>query len=186
MTTSKNSKRLSPLMQVKTARNLLIFTIYICNGIEKGIIPPELFNETLQLQEDGKPFGRVRPLWKTTNLSDDVHNLRVGMLGVCCIALNTALDETFDKKPEKYTNSDIDALRAIIYMFRCAFAHNPILPVWDVSKKHQRQFSISELDLEMDFTTLNGQGVNGSQYGGWEGVFKLIDYCMKAVESKSK
>ena len=182
MTNSTNSKNLSPLVKVRTIRSLLLTTLYICNGIETGRIPAQLFNEDLQLRADGKIFGIARPLVRTDDLTGEVNNLKVGMLGVCCIGLDTLLDEAFGKKPENYDDSDIDALRAIVYMIRCAFAHEPTLPVWKItSRKYLREFRINELDIEVDLINLNRQVLIGSQYGGWEGIFKIMDYCEKVV-----
>ncbi len=173
--------KLTPLMQVRTAKSLWLLTLYICNGIEKGKIPHELFSETLKLTSGGKEIVTIHPIWKEGVLDDLTHNLKQGVVGICCVAFDSALDEVLGAKPQQYSDSDIDALRAIIYMIRCAFAHEPTSPKWLVKQKYRRAFRINEIGLEADFSKLNGQVASHDHYGGWGGLFKLFDYCEKVV-----
>ena len=177
---------LTPLMQVRTAKSLWLMTLYICNGIQKGKIPPKLFDEPLTLTADGETIAVITPKWEIGNPYDMADNLQQGVLGICCIALDSALDATFGSKPSSYSNSDIDALRVIVYMIRCAFAHEPTLPTWNVKPKHHRRFSIDKISLEMDFTQLNGEVLAPAHHGGWRGLLMLMDYCEEVINQHGK
>jgi len=107
-------------------------------------------------------------------------------LGNCFVIIDEALNQLCGEKPQHYSDTDIDALRAIIYMLRCAIAHSPTAPVWKAKGSFYRSFKISEIGYELDGRTLDGRGVEHKDYGGLVGAISLIDHSLKIVKKYSK
>ncbi len=183
----KNTEHLSPVSQIRMARELWLFTLYICHGLSSRKIPHDMFTETLRLKTgEDKDFIIYKPKWNSEAITIQENNLKVSILGVCFCTLDSALDSTFEPKPNHYTDSDIDTLRAIVYMFRCAFAHEPTKPRWKIKKKYQRVFRINEIHLKIDFTNLDNVIIEPSHHMGWQGIMNIFDYCLKTVISSKK
>ena len=174
---------LSPLQKVVAARNLFTATIYVCSGMSTGNIPLSMFNEPIVFAPNNERIVIRKNTWTEHDLHVLEHNLLQSMIGVCCIALDEALDSKFGEKPKQYSDSDIDNLRAIIYMImiRCAFAHTPTSPVWDISNKHQKVFHIDTINMTMDFTKLDKNKVVMTDHNGVTGFCKLMDLCVKVI-----
>jgi hypothetical protein len=69
-------------------------------------------------------------------------NLVISGMGTTAIAMDKALEEAFGSRPTRDTaTSDLDRARIVIYMIRCAFAHNPINPAWQCRDPYVGVFS---------------------------------------------
>ena len=177
------TKELSPLQKAVAARNLFIATIYVCNGMAKGNIPLSTFNEPIVFAPNNEKIAICKNVWNERDLSIIEHNLLQGIIGVCCTALDEALDSKFGEKPMQYSNSDIDNLRAIIYMIRCAFAHTPTSPVWQINKRYQKSFHINELNITMNFEKLDKKRLVMADHNGLTGFCKLMDFCVRVINA---
>lgn len=174
---------LSPLQKIVAVRALFIATIYLCSGIATKEIPLSMFNKPLLFAPNDEEIFISHPEWNDRDLHILEGNLLRGMMSICCIGMDEALDSRFGKKPQQYPNSDIGNLRAIIYMMRCAFAHTPTLPKWEISKSHQKVFSINEIDMTIDFRILNGKKLVLAHHHGVTGFCKLMDLCVRVIEA---
>ncbi|MBI4296050.1 MAG: hypothetical protein HY667_02905, partial [Chloroflexi bacterium] len=114
-------------------------------------------------------------------------NLRLFLIGTCLIAFDSVLNQVFGAKPGKYSSdNDIHSLRAIIYMMRCAYAHTPTFPTWKIDKtQYKRKFTISEINFEIDFTSLDGKSLAIRDCGGWDGIFRLFRHCIAVIKKNS-
>ena len=66
-------------------------------------------------------------------------------------------------------------LRSLVYMVRCAVAHNAMTPSWKVKPKYQYALEILELELQVDLKALNGRPFEDKHIGGMEGWFAIRD-----------
>ena len=171
------SKIYEPYYQITTAKELLLFTLRICDMFEKGEISEEKFNKTIIVNN----VLRINCNWKFNTFADFATNLRLCVLGNCFIVIDEALNEVFGNKPKEYSDTDIDALRAIIYMLRCAIAHNPTAPVWNAKGIYARDFKIAEIGYELKAKQLDKKIVKHNHYGGLKGIIPLMDYSLKIV-----
>lgn len=172
------SKISEPYYQVTTAKELLLFTLRICDMLEKGEIVENELNKTIIVNN----ILRIDCNWKSHTFTDFATNLKLCVMGNCFIVIDEALNGIFGDRPQNYSDTDIDALRAIIYMLRCAVAHNPTAPVWNAKGVYCRDFRIAEIRYELRVKQLNNIPVNHSHYGGLKGVISLIDYSLKTVK----
>lgn len=171
------NKIFEPEYQITTAKELLLFALRICDMFEKGEIEESKLNQTILVNN----VLRIECKWPSDVSKKLSQNLRLCVLGNCFIIIDEALDDIFGKKPEQYSDNDIDALRAIIYMLRCAIAHGPTAPTWKLNRKYCRRFKIQEIDYELPLDVLNGKIVKHSDYGGLKGSMSLINYSLEIV-----
>lgn len=175
------SKIFEPLYQITTAKELLLFTLRICDMLKKGEIDESRLNKNIVVDN----IIRIKCNWKSNCFADFANNLRLCVLGDCFVVIDEALNGIFGNKPEKYLDNDIDALRAIIYMLRCAIAHGPTAPSWKATRKYCRNFRIEEIGYELKVKELNGKYVNHSHYGGLKGAVSLINYSLEIAKRYS-
>lgn len=174
------SKIYEPYYKITTIKELLLFTLRICFMLENGEIEENRLNKTIIVNN----ILRIECNWKSHTFVTFSTNLSLCVLGNCFIVIDEALDGVFGNKPQNYTDTDIDALRAIIYMLRCAIAHNPTAPVWHAKGAYSNDFRIAEIGYELRAKQLDGKAVNNSHYGGLAGAMSLIDYSLKVVKGK--
>ena len=104
------------------------------------------------------------------NSMDDIHlgaeNSILLSLGAFFLALDTAFDEAGYTRNVN-ANDFFGQLRILIYMIRCAFAHNVLKPQWEVRGDYQRNLSIrdKEIKIDLDLSTLNSKEFNINQIG---------------------
>jgi len=158
-------------------REMLIFGLRICDALSKSEIDETIINQSAMI--DGI---KINPTWNSENISDLTKNMRLCILGTCFIVLDEALDDVFGEKPKSYTDSDIDSLRAIIFMLRCAIAHGPMTPRWQAKGIYNGVFRIKEIDYKIDTTRLDGEIVKHGDYGALPGTFKLIGYTLTILK----
>ena len=100
----------------------------------------------------------------------------VGMaFGVSAMVLEAAF-EVAGKTRKPASRTPEDELRTLIYMLRCAFAHNPALPLWEArGKDYARQLSLQleKTTLTIDFASLSGKPFAYEDIGGFANWFKI-------------
>jgi hypothetical protein len=88
--------------------------------------------------------------------------------GVSAMVLDAAFD-VVGLRPQPQSHAPADELRTLVYMIRCAFAHNPAFPRWEVRKYYARRFSLY-LDasaLSVDLASLHGKLFEYQHIGGF-------------------
>jgi hypothetical protein len=173
------TNKLTPSVTAETARNLWLFTLYLCNGIVKGKINYTLFQEQLDIEASGKRIYKIYPQWQPEHIELLKDNLQSSVLGTVFLVLDQQLDRICGKKPKQYNDSDLDALRAIIFMLRCAFAHATTNPRWRITnKQYKRLFCINTMDLEIDFSSLDGELISLD----WAELCDLMNYAVDTIK----
>lgn len=105
-------------------------------------------------------------------------------VGAFFIALDTALEQAGFKHRKPPQNS-FGELRTLIYLCRCAYAHNVLAPQWDVRQEYRRKLAIKlpGITLDIDLTQLAGVQFDIKQIGGYSELFKIKDYIIKELAS---
>jgi hypothetical protein len=105
--------------------------------------------------------------------------------GALFLALDTALEEA-GFKTDPSAQDAFGQLRILIYMCRCAFAHNVLAPHWNVNGQYRRQLKIalSSISLQLDLNQLAGQPFDIHQIGGYSQLFKIKDHILQILDSK--
>ena len=100
----------------------------------------------------------------------------VGMaFGTSAMVLDAAFQVAgFKNNPDSRQPSD--ELRTLVYMVRCAFAHNPALPLWKAhGKQYARMISIpvGGIALSIDLASLHGQPFEYDHIGGFASWLRI-------------
>lgn len=100
--------------------------------------------------------------------------------GVTAMVLNAAFEATgVGQKPE--SNSPDDLLRSLVYMIRCAFAHNPAMPTWEVRGPYSRDLELvlEGESIRVRLAELHGKDFDYSHIGGLANWYRI----RRAVEA---
>ncbi len=94
----------------------------------------------------------------------------VGMaFGTSAMVLDAAFDVAgLKRRPQ--SRQPNDELRTLVYMVRCAFAHNPALPLWEArGQQHARVLSllVGGTPLSINLASLHGQPFDYDHIGGF-------------------
>ena len=173
----KDKSIFNPYNRITTIKDMLIFGLCLCDLLAKQKIDEATICQTVLIDNI-----KISPKWNTKNISDLTKNLRLCVLGNCFIVIDEALVAEFGKRPDSYSDNDLDSLRAIIYMLRCTIAHGAMTPRWQATGVYCRKFRINEINYELDATNLDGKIVKHGDYGALAGVFVLIEYARIVIK----
>lgn len=163
-----------------------ILSLYVESNLGEGKIPHDLFRQPLRITQNGKRIAVVNPS-HALNICGVAQDLSNVIKGSCFIAFDAALDQLFKRKPRNfplvYSKMPEGTLRLIVYMMRCAFAHNPALPVWEVNKEYRnvKVLKIPEIPFEIDITQLDKRPLDESQHGQVP-VLYLMKHCLATIK----
>lgn len=103
-------------------------------------------------------------------------------VGALFLALDTALDEMSIKKDLSAQDS-FGQIRILIFMCRCAYAHNVLAPHWKVHKHYSRQMEITlpSIALKLDMNQLSDKPFDIKQIGGYSQLFEIKDYIIQEL-----
>jgi hypothetical protein len=93
------------------------------------------------------------------------------------IALNRGF-EVAEIEADPTAGDNVVRIRTLIYMVRCAFAHDIAAPLWEVRGKYRQTLNV-EIEgqpLALDLATLDGQPFEIDAIGGyvtWYGVYRM-------------
>ncbi len=96
------------------------------------------------------------------------------------------LDKAFEVagiNADPEASDNIVRLRTLVYMLRCAQAHGPADPRWEVRGKYIRTLTV-DLDgiaVSLDLAALNGQPFIVDQIGGYQNWYRIRNMAVRAV-----
>ena len=161
----------------------LEFTIKLLTYIKRRTIDKDEFDANIVVPGEKKdiPFNA-----NAFNTYDDLilgaENCVLIAVGFTSIVLDTSL-QSFGKKPDPNNRSSEGMLRNLIYMIRCAYAHDMMYPKWKVNDSYaqpleiQLQSDILRLDLSKNHNKL----FDIKDIGGYENYFEIKDLICKMI-----
>lgn len=163
------------LKDVEQSFKQLEFSIKLMCYCELGHMNKEEFDTAVVIQLDDGTVGFPEGAFETVD--DLIRSAQIMVcvcFGVSAITLDSAY-ETAGIRPNPDSSDLRGQLRTLIYMVRCAFAHNFADPLWEVRGKFVK---IVELVLEGERVSLDLRGLNGrcfdySHIGGFSNWFKI-------------
>ena len=159
--------------------------------IQRGVMKNKSFKyDQLPPVMDWKVGDNIRRIY-WANRSEDTfealmtNQLRAALM-IAVIATDSALTDCFAKgeNKEPYNDSDSErrAARCIIHMIRCAFAHQPLEPKWNVTgDEYKNVFTVKSLNFSLDTRTLNGKSLDQDTFP-WFQVIDLMEFCKTLVK----
>jgi hypothetical protein len=175
---------MSPADQIRNANNAVGFAFFLHDAVLHDRVTPACFVRELAVltSDPGQPDNgfRLGQAYDKQGLDDLTFNNILLNVGTCAIVIDTALDERFGAKPNPIA-SEVDQLRALMYMLRCAFAHDPFHPTWVIRDRYRREYEIAGANVVADLAQRHDEGLVPNHFGGWEGFLRLAEYAKTLV-----
>lgn len=174
------------LEDVEIAFLQLEFSLKLLTFAELGKLTPANFDtdHTVRL-DDGDllfPSGNFR------DLDSIVRAAKVSValaFGATALALDTAM-QTAGIRPDARSENNVERIRALVYMVRCAYAHGIADPKWKISDRYARTLTVS-LDggaLSFDLGGLDGKQFEFSDIGGHLNWFRVRETVSRVIVNK--
>lgn len=115
------------------------------------------------------------------SIESELRNLLRSSFASVVIQADSSLEQKFGVKAFQCV-TDAGApyrdLRCLLYMLRCACAHNPAYPIWEVKGVFKdKTFHIPELEILFDTQNRDGKEMEVTHdLGGWDSMLRLMDY----------
>lgn len=103
-------------------------------------------------------------------------------VGFTCIVLDTSL-QSIGIKPNHSDRSSDGMLRNLIYMIRCAYAHDMMHPKWEVRGNYAQplEIQLKSDTLKVDLSKKHSQLFNIEDIGGYENYFHIKELVCKMI-----
>jgi len=106
-------------------------------------------------------------------------------------AVDRALSDALGKRPlNRQAARSIDALAGLdaawvlVYMVRCAFAHDPFNPRWECRGRYLGTLRVAALNLTVDLRERNGQRLQPDEFGGLGGYMSLLQFLQGELQAR--
>jgi hypothetical protein len=162
----------------------LTFAIKLLTYIELGRIQKAEFDgDVLILLKRRNLRFREQTFRSDNDLVSAAQNNYTLTLGFTSIVLESAMTAA-GMPADLPTSSPHRDLRALVYMIRCAFAHDMMHPRWEARGPFARVLDVDlpSERLRVEVEALNGQPFDPIQIGGIEAYFEIKDAVITLVE----
>ncbi len=172
------------LLDVEQAFKQLEFAIKLMCYCERGDLDKEKFDSDVTILLDEENVGFPDGSFQSDQEVVTASQINVGIcFGVSAIVLDAAFEAA---KIERNPNSrdPKDELRTLVYMVRCAFAHNLAKPCWEARGNFARniQLNLGESDLSIDMVALHGNDFDYSHIGGFANWYKIREMAVRVIK----
>lgn len=181
------SPELTPVERINQAFLHFEFAVKLMNYFELQKVDKQAFDTATVVLLDR---GSISLHDNTFNSYDDLilaarNNYQI-TLGATAITLDSSLDEARIKHDASDT-SPRGQLRKLVYMIRCAFAHDMLTPRWCVTPKNVcvLDVKLANQTLLVDLANLNGKPFDDQDIGGISAYFQIKDAVLKLVAENS-
>jgi hypothetical protein len=185
----------TPVQAIKSAIELFVFACFINDAVAQKLITPKSFSEKVRLDEGGHGLD-FTAVFGTDQLKAHAHNMTRMSLGTTAIATNKAIEAVFGELNPADTSPDGSA-RVILYQIRCAFAHDPLNPVWTPhTTKYNHTYRVTVQGTEQGNTmshtivfhppTLRNKHLGADDFGGLGAYMGLLYYFRAKIEGNAK
>jgi hypothetical protein len=171
------------LEDAKIAFRQLEFSIKLLSFCEMGKIDPVAFdiNHLIALKD-----GNIR--LPAGNFSDQDSLVRAAGTSVL-IAFSASilvLDQVYQAagvRADPAADDDAGRLRTLIYMMRCAHAHNIAAPCWEVRGAYRRTLAVNlgTRVISLDLAALDGKPLDIGQLGDYPAWYHIRDMVVSAL-----
>ena len=160
----------------------LLFTFFACEALVR---PETVFRDEVRVHTGG-PGMLIRRFFAPDGVRGRVWNLQISAVAIAVQAMDRALDATFGGKAFMARQpvlplDDRQSAQVIVFMLRCAFAHDPFRPRWSCRGPYVGRFSVGSIGVALNTRRLDGDDLVPEQFGGFEGLVKLLIFCRDEI-----
>lgn len=161
----------------------LSFAIKLLTYFELNYVIKEQFDSETTIQLKRKNINLPSNTFQTYNdllfAAENNFNITVGATAII-------MDESLSSAGIIHSSNDLTTngqLRSLIYMIRCAFAHNMIQPIWQVKPDYRREFRLTLLKniIVIKLNELHGKPFKMEQIGGHDVYWEIKDQILKMI-----
>lgn len=164
------------LADVNYAFRHLEFAIRLMCYCESGHLDLPNFDTDISILSKSENIGFPSGQFSTIEAIIPATQALVGMaFGTSAMVLDAAF-EAAGVKNNPHSSQPSDELRTLVYMVRCAFAHNPALPLWKArGRQYARIISVQagDISISINLTSLHGQPFEYSHIGGLQNWLRI-------------
>lgn len=176
---------LDSVVRIDQAFLQLDFAVKLLQYIEDEKISKKEFDIAIDV---ASRFGTLSFPQNSFHTYDDLihaaQNNYMITLGFSAIAMDSSIDKNEWKNNPNDTSPD-GQLRLLVYMVRCAFAHDMMTPVWNVKPNNFKTIPIyigSQVH-HVDLKALNGTRFEDDHIGGLAGWISIRDQVRKRLSN---
>jgi len=179
---TKMPEKVTPKMAIQQIRKNVVFAIIQYVAMKNNLYTYRNFPERVNWTIENKTLQAVWEERTDELFKILVENQMRAVFGVWATTADTMLTATYKNKPYDDIDEERRAVRCIVYMFRCAFAHNPIEPKWKVTNaKYEGVFEVPSINYSLSTKGLNGKLLGETEFD-WFGLVNLMQYCETLVD----
>ena len=174
----------------RVARDFAVFTFRLHEPATNGFLTPAAFGKGIVL-DTGRSRLEIAEEYTPLEVRKWAWNCSLAGIGVSAQAMDCALDEAFGQRPlqrrpvpRSDSLDDLDSARIVMYMIRCAFAHNPFNPRWESKGPYRDVFRVRSLGFELDMRALDGRFLAAGHIGGLDGYWNLLQFCLGRTSAR--
>ncbi len=180
----------NPLEAIDMAQDFIAFVLNLFAAIQGGAVSPASFaNDTTFGSASGSV--RIRTRYSEGSLKGRAWNLLFSAIAITSQAVDRALSDALGKRPlNRQAARSIDALAGLdaawvlVYMVRCAFAHDPFNPRWECRGRYLGTLRVAASNLTVDLRERNGQRLQPDEFGGLGGYMSLLQFLQGELQAR--
>lgn len=177
------SPELTPVERIKQVFLQFEFAVKLMNYFElKKVDKQEFDTDTIVLLDQGSISFRNNAFQSYNDLILAAQNSYQITLGATAITLDDSLDEA-GIKHDASDSSPRGQLRKLVYMIRCAFAHDMLTPRWCVNSTNVcvLDVKLASQTLRVDLANLNGKLFDNQDIGGVIAYLEIKDAVLRLI-----
>ena len=184
----------TPVQVIKSSINLFVFACFLEDAVKQGLITSTSFQEQIRIDEGGRGLD-FKATFSADQLNTHTRNMILMTLGTTAIAMNKALEVVYGKEFDPADTSPAGSARVLIYQIRCAFAHDPLIPIWTPNvKRYDHRYRVTvqikrpsggpntNREIEFHPPSLKNKHLSSDDIGGLDGYMGLLHYYLAQVE----
>lgn len=187
----------TPIQAIKSAIDQFVFACYLADAIDQELITPKSFREQIRVDEGGRGLD-FKAVFVDQQLKAHARNMTLMTLGSAAIATNKAMEVVFGKEFDPNDTSPHGSARVLLYQIRCAFAHDPLNPVWTPNTiKYNRTYRVTvqvrrasggtiARPIEFHPPTLKNKHLSSDDIGGLGGYMGSLHYVLAEIDGDPK
>lgn len=187
----------TPVQMIKGSIRLFVFACFLENAVRRETITPASLREQIRLDEGGWGVD-FKKAHTADELKHGTRNLMLITLGTTALATNKAVEVVHGKNVVATDTSPQGSARVLLYQIRCAFAHDPLNPVWAPTPKYDHHYRLTvtvnrpsgepktEREIEFHPLSLKNKSLSPEHFGGLGGYLGLLQYFQKTIEDHPK